>query len=163
MHYFLTFLIIALSLRQFCTNSLNDDLVGSHLLEEEYDIDFRSYPSYGRPIDSFSDFDKRWETDDSKVFAVAWEKACSSPNYVDFLVPHSRSFLLKPLRFSGPCKSNVKVEISGVILASDDRSDYAEDQRHWLIFDRVEDLVIEGGGTINGIGDIWWKKLLQDK
>ncbi|CAA0829878.1 Polygalacturonase ADPG1 [Striga hermonthica] len=182
-HYFFTFLIIALFIRPFCTHSLND--VGSHVLEEEYGIDFRAYPSYARPIEAFtldnsvfSDFNKSvrklessvmtvnvlsfgakgdGKTDDSKAFAVAWEKACSSPNYVDFVVPRSRSFLLKPLRFSGPCKSKIKMEISGVILASDDRSDYAEDPRHWLIFDSVKDLVVEGGGTINGNGDIWWK------
>lgn len=43
--------------------------------------------------------------------------------------------------------------------ASDDMSDYKEDTKHWLIFDSINNLLIEGGGTgnINGNGKIWWQ------
>lgn len=43
--------------------------------------------------------------------------------------------------------------------ASDDMSDYKEDTRHWLIFDSINNLLIDGGGTgnINGNGKIWWQ------
>ena len=48
-------------------------------------------------------------------------------------------------------------QIYGNIDASNDRSDYDELDRHWLLFDGVNDLVVNGGGTINGNGDVWWK------
>ncbi|KAK6151296.1 hypothetical protein DH2020_013931 [Rehmannia glutinosa] len=97
------------------------------------------------------------KSDDTKAFQNAWKEACSSLGDVDFVVPQSKIYLLKPLRFSGPCKSHITMEISGSIIASDDRSDYSKDGRHWIIFDNVENLVVEGGGTINGNGNIWWK------
>ncbi|KAL0428555.1 UNVERIFIED_CONTAM: Polygalacturonase [Sesamum latifolium] len=97
-------------------------------------------------------------TDDTKAFENAWEEACSSSENVTFIVPRTRSYLLKPLRFSGPCNSNfIKMEIGGTLIASDDRSDYRKDTRHWLRFDSVENLVVEGGGTIDGNGNVWWK------
>lgn len=48
-------------------------------------------------------------------------------------------------------------QILGTLEASDDRSDYEEDERQWLMFDGVDNLVVSGGGTINGNGKIWWK------
>ena len=48
-------------------------------------------------------------------------------------------------------------QIYGTIEASDDRSDYSKDGRHWLVFDSVQNLRVEGGGTINGNGKIWWQ------
>ncbi|KAL9150735.1 hypothetical protein ABFS82_11G008200 [Erythranthe guttata] len=96
-------------------------------------------------------------TDDSKAFGNAWKEACSSSQDVNFVVPKSKTYLLKPLRFTGPCKSHITMEINGAILASDNRADYSKDNRHWLIFDRVDNLVVEGGGTINGNGNIWWQ------
>lgn len=49
------------------------------------------------------------------------------------------------------------MKIVGSIIASDNRGDYSADGRHWIIFDSVENLVVEGGGTINGNGNIWWQ------
>ncbi|KAJ9184785.1 hypothetical protein P3X46_004473 [Hevea brasiliensis] len=95
-------------------------------------------------------------TDDTEAFQKAWEEACSSEAGA-LVVPESR-YRLKPLRFSGPCKSNLTVvQIFGTIEASDDRSDYDEDERHWLVFDRVQNLLVEGDGTIDGNGNIWWQ------
>ncbi|KAL3625538.1 Polygalacturonase 1 [Castilleja foliolosa] len=97
------------------------------------------------------------KTDDTKAFHKAWKKACSSSKAVTLVVPNRKSFLLKPFRFLGPCKSHVTIEISGTIIASADRSHYNKDKRHWLIIDRVKNLVVKGGGTIDGNGKIWWQ------
>ena len=51
-----------------------------------------------------------------------------------------------------------KLQISGTLEASDDPSDYIEDSTHWLKFEGVQKLSLHGGGTINGNGNIWWKK-----
>lgn len=49
------------------------------------------------------------------------------------------------------------MQIAGTLVASDNPSDYCKDGRHWLIFDSVQDLMLEGGGIINGNGNVWWK------
>ncbi|KAL6532896.1 Polygalacturonase 1 [Orobanche gracilis] len=191
------FLIVVLSLSILCTNSLHDDdddgFLDNYLYDqEEYGVDFRSYPnSYFNPIEGLkfynsvkidhrlSDFKKSYRrlvvtsvktinvlnfgangdgnSDDAEAFQKAWKIACSSLEDVDFVVPRNKRFLLKPVRFSGPCKSHITMKIAGAIVASNDRSDYTIDGRHWLIFDSVKNLVVEGGGTIDGNGDIWWQ------
>ncbi|GMI65730.1 ARABIDOPSIS DEHISCENCE ZONE POLYGALACTURONASE 1 [Hibiscus trionum] len=95
---------------------------------------------------------------DTVAFEKAWMKACSMKGAVVLRVPAGKNYLLKPVRFSGPCKSNLTMQISGTIAASDDRLDYKEDNRHWLTIDSVDNLLVEGGGgKINGNGKIWWE------
>ncbi|KAF5473292.1 hypothetical protein F2P56_009914 [Juglans regia] len=96
--------------------------------------------------------------DDTEAFKKAWEVACSSSSegVVVLVVPHKK-YGLKPIRFSGPCKSDLTMQISGTIEASEDQSDYSQDGRHWLLIERVENLLVEGGGTIDGNGKMWWQ------
>ncbi|TKY62608.1 Polygalacturonase protein [Spatholobus suberectus] len=94
-------------------------------------------------------------TDDTEAFEKAWEVVCSSGEAI--LAVPQENYLLKPIRFSGPCKPNVEVQISGTLKASDDPSDYSEDSRYWLVFDSIQKLFVYGGGTINGNGNIWWQ------
>ncbi|KAK6149161.1 hypothetical protein DH2020_016686 [Rehmannia glutinosa] len=96
-------------------------------------------------------------TDDTEAFEKAWTEGCSSSADVKFVVPQNKNYILKPIRFSGPCTSAITMQISGTIIASNDRSDYNKDLRHWLIFDSVQNLVVTGGGIINGNGNIWWQ------
>ncbi|KAM7509014.1 hypothetical protein LguiA_019467 [Lonicera macranthoides] len=95
-------------------------------------------------------------TDNSEAFKKAWEEACSSENSI-FIVPRRRVYHLKPITFSGPCKSNLKMKIHGKIKASPHRSDYKSNPRNWIIFENIEDFVVEGGGIINGNGKTWWQ------
>ncbi|EXB93622.1 hypothetical protein L484_018006 [Morus notabilis] len=95
--------------------------------------------------------------DDTEAFEKAWKAACSSKKGAVMVVPEDHNYLLKPIRFSGPCESKITLQILGTLEASDDRSDYEEDERQWLMFDGVDNLVVSGGGTINGNGKIWWK------
>ncbi|XP_044467840.1 polygalacturonase [Mangifera indica] len=94
-------------------------------------------------------------TDDTEAFKKAWQEACSQGAVL--VVPGDKTYYLKPIRFSGPCKPNLMVEIYGTLEASDSQSDYRKDRKHWLLFDSVENLLVEGGGTINGNGRIWWQ------
>ncbi|KDP45415.1 hypothetical protein JCGZ_09664 [Jatropha curcas] len=94
-------------------------------------------------------------SDDTQAFEKAWKEACSSKGAI-LLVPKNK-YSVKQVRFSGPCKSSITVQIYGTIEAWEDRSAYQKDDRHWLVFDEVEDLVVEGGGIIDGNGNIWWK------
>ncbi|KAK7285588.1 hypothetical protein RJT34_20364 [Clitoria ternatea] len=93
--------------------------------------------------------------DDTEAFNKAWEVVCSSGEAI--LVVPEENYVLRPIRFSGPCKPNIAVQISGTLKASDDPSEYSEDSRHWLVFDSIQKLFVHGGGTINGNGNIWWQ------
>lgn len=46
-----------------------------------------------------------------QAFKEAWKVACSSEEAVSLVVPQ-QNYLLKPIRFSGPCKSNITVQVS---------------------------------------------------
>lgn len=94
--------------------------------------------------------------DDTETFEKAWKEACSSSEGANIVVPQD-TYRLKPIIFQGPCKSNIKLQVNGVIEASDDVSDYKKDGRQWLLFDSVQNLQVEGGGTIDGNGKIWWQ------
>ena len=48
-------------------------------------------------------------------------------------------------------------QIHGTVRASGDRSAYRNDMTRWLVFENVHNLAVEGGGTINGNGKIWWE------
>ncbi|XP_037497014.1 polygalacturonase [Jatropha curcas] len=94
-------------------------------------------------------------SDDTQAFEKAWKEACSSKGAI-LVVPENK-YSVKQVRFSGPCKSDITFQLYGTIEAWEDRSAYEKDDRHWLVFDEVEDLVVEGGGIIDGNGNIWWK------
>ncbi|KEH23656.1 endo polygalacturonase [Medicago truncatula] len=98
------------------------------------------------------------KTDDTQAFEKAWEAVCSSGGgEAVFVAPQDNIYLLKPIRFSGPCKSKISFQISGVLIASNNPSDYSKDPGHWLVFAKVQQLVVNGGGTLDGKGTIWWE------
>ncbi|XP_038905664.1 polygalacturonase-like [Benincasa hispida] len=94
--------------------------------------------------------------DDSKAFELAWREACSSRK-ATLLVPKGRTYYLKPITFSGPCRSPLTLKINGMIKASPRMSDYDNDRRHWLKFEGVDNFVVEGNGIIDGNGRKWWQ------
>ncbi|XP_030474289.1 polygalacturonase-like [Syzygium oleosum] len=93
--------------------------------------------------------------DDSEAFKKAWNVACSSERAA-IVVPKNRIYHLKPITFSGPCKSGLTFKVYGTIKASVRLSDYDKDRRYWLMFDNLTDFRMEGGGFINGNGRKWW-------
>ncbi|EPS57877.1 hypothetical protein M569_16940, partial [Genlisea aurea] len=90
-----------------------------------------------------------------QAFQDSWKQACSSSQDVIIEVPTGKSYLVRPLSFLGPCQSQITVEIGGDIIASVNISDYAK-VSSWLHFDGLDHLVVQGGGTIDGRGSIWW-------
>uniref|UniRef100_A0A5B7B9H6 endo-polygalacturonase n=1 Tax=Davidia involucrata TaxID=16924 RepID=A0A5B7B9H6_DAVIN len=115
-------------------------------------------PSSAPKMVNVDDFGAKGDgTDDSEAFKKAWKEACSSSTGGVLVVPKNRIYHLKPITFSGPCKSALTMKIYGTIKASSHPSDYKRDRRHWLVFNNLQNLVVEGGGTINGNGRIWWQ------
>ncbi|KAB2068883.1 hypothetical protein E1A91_A08G064400v1 [Gossypium mustelinum] len=96
--------------------------------------------------------------DDSQAFKKAWNYACSSSQGAIMVVPKKKIYRLKPINFSGPCKSPLLLKIYGTLEATEDHSDYQDNGRRWLYFDNVENLRLEGGGIIDGNGKTWWEK-----
>ncbi|XP_059651024.1 polygalacturonase-like [Cornus florida] len=114
-------------------------------------------PSSAPKLVNVDDFGAKGDgTDDSQAFKKAWKVACSSKGGV-LVVPQKRIYLLKPITFSGPCKSLLTMKIYGTMKASNNVSDYEKDRRYWLMFDNIKNFVVEGGGTIDGNGKIWWE------
>ncbi|PHT94658.1 Polygalacturonase [Capsicum annuum] len=94
-------------------------------------------------------------SDDTQAFIKAWDKACKAENGV-LLIPRHKIYYIGPIKFHGPCKKGLRMMINGELRASKDLSDYNEDRRHWLLFQNMENFVVEGVGSIDGNGHVWW-------
>ncbi|XP_076904735.1 putative polygalacturonase At3g15720 [Bidens hawaiensis] len=101
------------------------------------------------------------KTDDSQAFMNAWKAACQSkPNSKSILnIPRGRTYLLKPVAFTGPCKpAKIYVQVSGNIVSSTRKADYVSNHSDsWLLFSNVNGLTVSGNGRIDGLGPMWWK------
>ncbi|QCD97441.1 polygalacturonase-like isoform X2 [Vigna unguiculata] len=160
----------------FCYGSLQEDPLTNIYVHHSPSIDdgetlLKNFNKQSTNVLSFNTFEKRsslkkvnvndygakanGDSDDSEAFKKAWDEVCTSGEAI--LVVPEDNYLLKPIRFSGPCEPNIEVQISGILEASDDPSDYEEDSKHWLVFDKIDNLFVYGGGTLDGNGRIWWK------
>ncbi|XP_015089361.1 polygalacturonase-2 [Solanum pennellii] len=176
----LLLIIIFVSSISTCRSNVIDDnlfkQVYNNILEQEFAHDFQAYLSYlSKNIESNNNIEKvdkngikvinvlsfgakgDGKTYDNIAFEQAWNEACSSKTPVQFVVPKNKNYLLKQITFSGPCRSSISVKIFGSLEASSKISDY-KDRRLWIAFDSVQNLVVGGGGTINGNGQVWWPR-----
>ena len=49
-------------------------------------------------------------------------------------------------------------QIEGTLVAPPTRSDWSKETiRHWIMFNGVIGLTVDGGGTVDGNGKIWWQ------
>ncbi|PIN06788.1 Polygalacturonase [Handroanthus impetiginosus] len=100
------------------------------------------------------------QTDDTNAFARAWQETCASSSSATVQVPSGKTFLIRALRFNGPCNSNsVSMEIDGNLMAPSDPSKWDCENNvcdRWIYFHRVDGLTVRGYGTIDGRGDKWW-------
>ncbi|KAK3219457.1 hypothetical protein Dsin_013427 [Dipteronia sinensis] len=97
--------------------------------------------------------------DDTQVLNDVWERACSFPRRTRIVIPAGFTLLTRPIDFGGPCKSKVTLVISGTIVAPKDPDVWKGlNRRKWLYFHGVNHLSVEGGGTINGMGQEWWAR-----
>nr|XP_043624163.1 probable polygalacturonase At3g15720 [Erigeron canadensis] len=101
------------------------------------------------------------KSDDSQAFVKAWKAACQAQRIGRsiIVIPARKTFLLKPVSFSGPCKpSRVFVQVSGNIVGPAKKSDWSGYHLDsWLSFSMVNGLTVSGNGRIDGQGPMWWK------
>uniref|UniRef100_A0A453M6G2 Polygalacturonase n=1 Tax=Aegilops tauschii subsp. strangulata TaxID=200361 RepID=A0A453M6G2_AEGTS len=95
--------------------------------------------------------------DDTQALARAWNAACSSSRPAVLLVPKGKTYLLKAITLSGPCRSSIVFKVKGTLIAPPSMSAWTDnDRRRWIFLQRITGLTVNGGGTINGNGEIWW-------
>ncbi|CAK7353656.1 unnamed protein product, partial [Dovyalis caffra] len=102
-------------------------------------------------------------TDDSQAFIKAWEALCgASGGTATLVIPIGYTFLLKPVKFEGPCKSNtVHIQVAGNIVAPRTVAAWSScGTLCWLCFYSVNGLILDGSGQIDGQGSEWWKAAL---
>ncbi|CAI0398444.1 unnamed protein product [Linum tenue] len=101
------------------------------------------------------------KTEASQGFLKAWGDVCGKENAIPtLLIPANQKFLLNPIVFNGRnCKSNaIHVQLQGTILAADNVEAWGDKRGgNWLRFSDVFGLIIDGGGRIDGRGEIWWR------
>ncbi|KAL2458747.1 putative polygalacturonase [Forsythia ovata] len=96
-------------------------------------------------------------TDDTKTLEDVWKVACSLSSRAKIVIPAGKSYLVRPIDFAGPCQSKVTLRISGTIVSPRDPEVWEGLNIHrWLYFHGVKDLIVEGGGLIDGSGHKWW-------
>ncbi|XP_047326209.1 probable polygalacturonase At3g15720 [Impatiens glandulifera] len=75
------------------------------------------------------------------------------------VVPAGKSFLTQALVFNGPCSSSsITFQLLGTIIAPS-KSNFKNPSEKWLLFSKVNGLVINGNGSFDGSATMndWWK------
>ncbi|XP_030523486.1 exopolygalacturonase-like [Rhodamnia argentea] len=95
------------------------------------------------------------KTDDSKAFLDAWNQACQYKGGVRrrLFVPRGK-YMVWPVVFRGPCTGPIELMVKGVVKAPVDKSTFSLD--HWITFQYVSGLLINGGVTFDGQGPYAW-------
>ncbi|XP_057812613.2 polygalacturonase At1g48100-like [Cryptomeria japonica] len=101
--------------------------------------------------------------DDTKAFLRAWEAACNKDS-ATLHIPVDHRFLVGPLTFSGPCKSNIVFQVDGSIIVQVNPKAWTSKLVEWINFEILNGITIAGKGTLDGQGAVWWKiSKLQDE
>ncbi|KAK9741642.1 hypothetical protein RND81_03G118900 [Saponaria officinalis] len=95
------------------------------------------------------------DIDHTMAFKRAWRTICSSKVGGILLVPKNTTYRVKPIKFGGPCRSFFTFKVLGTIEASTNLEDY-KGRQDWLLFRNVNNFKVDGGGTIDGKGRLWW-------
>lgn len=95
--------------------------------------------------------------DDTVAFKTAWDSACQVDSAI-LLVPHGYSFMIQSTIFTGPCQPGFVFHVDGTLMPPDGPDSWPQNKsRHqWLVFYRIDDMSLQGGGLIDGRGENWW-------
>jgi polygalacturonase len=97
----------------------------------------------------------------SKAFTNAFQAACASKGRSSLLVPPG-TYQLGPIKFGGPCPcSHITFDIKGTLVAPPDVKAFPGPA--WIEFDALHELVVEGGGIIDGQGQSAWTQTCNNK
>ncbi|VAH55455.1 unnamed protein product [Triticum turgidum subsp. durum] len=101
---------------------------------------------------------------DTQAFVDAWKAACATGGTIYLNVPAGKSYQIWPVTLAGPCRGEIKLMISGNIIAPEDPEEWSDgDQGRWLHFWGVGDLSLSGSGIVDGRGQQWWAGSCEDE
>ncbi|KAL3750017.1 hypothetical protein ACJRO7_011058 [Eucalyptus globulus] len=83
-------------------------------------------------------------TDDTKAFQDAWAASCNVEAST-MVVPANHVFLVGPISF-----------LDGTVVAPTDPQVWGGE--HWLHFDKLSRFTLQGSGTVDGRGSVWWRR-----
>lgn len=91
-----------------------------------------------------------------QAFMKAWVAACHWRGKARLLIPQG-IFLIGQVTFQGPCNSPtpIIVQVAATLKAVTDISEFASPE--WVTFEDINGLIVTGGGTFDGQGDVVWK------
>lgn len=94
------------------------------------------------------------KTDATQPFLKVWAAACAAavPS-TRIYVPKGR-YLIKEATFRGPCKSRIKVQIDGTLVAPVDYRALGN-SGYWILFIKVDRISVIGG-TLDANGAGFW-------
>ncbi|KAG8389608.1 hypothetical protein BUALT_Bualt02G0246800 [Buddleja alternifolia] len=97
-------------------------------------------------------------TDDTEAFKSAWDSACQADSGT-LLVPYGYTFMIQSTIFTGPCQTGLVFQVDGTIMPPDGPDSWPKNnsRRQWLVFYRVNEMSLQGGGLIDGRGEQWWE------
>ncbi|CAM8903552.1 unnamed protein product [Rhodiola kirilowii] len=95
-------------------------------------------------------------TDDTEAFTLAWTAACKVEAST-MVVPSGYVFLVKAISFSGTgCGPNKSFQLDGKIIAPKSFESWKSGILKWIEFTKLKGITIQGVGTIDGQGSVWW-------
>ncbi|XP_020571972.1 polygalacturonase At1g48100-like [Phalaenopsis equestris] len=101
-------------------------------------------------------------TDDTKAFEEAWTAACQVEAST-VKIPSDYTFLVGPISFSGPyCQPNIIFQLDGTIVAPTNSKVWSPGLLWWIEFTKLKGITIQGRGTIEGRGSVWWTQSEPD-
>ncbi|KAK4763014.1 hypothetical protein SAY86_008782 [Trapa natans] len=101
-------------------------------------------------------------SDDTKAFQDAWAAACKVEAST-VLVPQGYEFLVGPISFSGPyCQADITFHLDGKIYAPTEADVWGGGLLWWIEFSKLKGIIIQGSGTIDGRGSVWWDQAPYD-
>ncbi|CAL5398733.1 unnamed protein product [Camellia sinensis] len=96
--------------------------------------------------------------DDTKAFQAAWAAACKVEAST-MMVPSEFTFLVGPISFSGSnCNPNIVFQLEGTIIAPISSKAWGSGLLEWLEFTKMIGITVQGTGTIDGRGSVWWQE-----
>ncbi|KAK8508450.1 hypothetical protein V6N12_020231 [Hibiscus sabdariffa] len=91
-----------------------------------------------------------------KAFIKAWKGVCGAKVGATLVVPQGKTFLLNTLEFEGPCRAKrIHFQLGGTLIAPETTS--WGNGGDWINFRSVDNLILDGGGKIDGRGSNWWE------
>ncbi|KAL8479175.1 hypothetical protein ACS0TY_026150 [Phlomoides rotata] len=92
------------------------------------------------------------ESDSTQAFLRAWESACTSSETSTIHVPNGRH-LIRSVKFEGPCKSSIKVQIDGTLVAPANYRDIGN-PGYWIVFIHSISFISVNHAYISGLTSI---------